>query len=127
MSLLYLKHVLVSLHEDVVVSMKGMSPSARKHVRVPPHRNAVPTESHSDGQRAGCFPGTLRTLLLVLGFSKPPLFMRTPRLFCGNSYICHVRVVIYERPMTDQIHHIRQVVEAFTPWWTFVVVMRVAD
>jgi hypothetical protein len=28
-------------------------------------------------------------------------------------------VVIYERPMTDRIHHIRQVIEASTSRWTF--------
>jgi hypothetical protein len=37
----------------------------RKHVRAPPHRNVVPTESHSDDQRASYFPRTLRTLLLA--------------------------------------------------------------
>jgi hypothetical protein len=31
----------------------------------------MPTESHSDGQRAGYFLRTLRTLLLALGYSGP--------------------------------------------------------
>jgi hypothetical protein len=80
----------------------------RKHVRAPLRRNVVPTESHNDGQNAGYFPRTLRTVLLALGSSEPPLFIRTPRLLCGNSYLWRVRVVIYERPTTDCIHHIRQ-------------------
>jgi hypothetical protein len=33
-------------------------------------------------------------------------------------------VVIYERPTTDRIHHICQVVEAPTPRWTFEVGLR---
>jgi hypothetical protein len=37
----------------------------RKHVHVPPRRNVVPTESHSDGQNAGYFLRTLRVVLLV--------------------------------------------------------------
>jgi hypothetical protein len=36
--------------------------TARKHVRAPPHRDVVLTESHSDGQQAGYFLRTLRTL-----------------------------------------------------------------
>jgi hypothetical protein len=92
---------------------------ARKHVRVPPRRDAVPTESHSDGQDASYIPRTLRTVLLALGSSEPPLFIGTPRLLRGNSYLWHVRVVIYERPMADHIHRIRQVVEAPAPRWTF--------
>jgi hypothetical protein len=58
---------------------------ARKHVRAPPHRDAMPTESHSDGQDVGYFPGTLRTVLLALGSSESPLFIGTLRLLCGNS------------------------------------------
>jgi hypothetical protein len=100
--------------------------TARKHIRVPPHRNAIPTESHSDGQNASYFPKTLRTVLLALGYSETPLFIRTPRLLHGNSYLWHVHVVIYERPMTDRIHHILQVVEASTLRWTFEVDMREA-
>jgi hypothetical protein len=92
---------------------------ARKHVRVPPPRNVVPTESHSNGQRVGYFLRTLRTLFLVQGYSEPPLFIGTPRLLRGNSYLWHVRVIIYERPATDHIRHIRQVVETSTPRWTF--------
>jgi hypothetical protein len=45
---------------------------ARKHVGAPPHWNAMPIESHSDGQNANYFPRTLRTVLLALGSSEPP-------------------------------------------------------
>jgi hypothetical protein len=76
-------------------------------------------ESHSDGQNAGYFSRTLRTMLLALGSSKPPLFIGVSRLLRGNSYIWRVHVVIYERPTTDRIHHIRQVVKAHAPRWTF--------
>jgi hypothetical protein len=78
-------------------------------------RNVVPTESHSNGQNAGYFPRTLRIVLLVLGYREPLLFIETPRLLCGNSYLWRVRVVIYERPMTDRIRRIHQVIEASTP------------
>jgi hypothetical protein len=103
-----------------------MKLTARKHVRALPRRDAVPTESHSDGQDAGYFSRTLRTVLLVLGSSEPPLFIRTLRLLCGNSYLWRVCAVIYERPTTDRIHRIRQVVEAPAPRWTFEVGMREA-
>jgi hypothetical protein len=83
-------------------------------------------ESHSDGQDAGYFPRTLQTVLLALGSSEPPLFIGTPRLLHGNSYLWHVRVVIYERPMTDRIHRIYQVVKAPAPRWTFEADMREA-
>jgi hypothetical protein len=83
-------------------------------------------ESHSDGQDAGYFPRTLRTVLLALGSSEPPLFLGTPRLLRGNSYLWRVRVVIYERPMIDRIHRIHQVVEAPAPRWTFEAGMREA-
>jgi hypothetical protein len=96
-----------------------MKLTVRKHVRAPSCRNVVPTESHSDGQRAGYFPRTLQTLLLALGYSEPPLFVGVPRLLRKNSYIWHVRVIIYERPTTDHVHYIRHVVEATTPRWTF--------
>jgi hypothetical protein len=65
-------------------------------------------------------------VLLALGSSEPPLFIGTPRLLRGNSYLWRVRVVIYERPMTDRIRHIRQVVEAPAPRWTFKAGMREA-
>jgi hypothetical protein len=81
--------------------MARMKLTTRKHVHAPPRRKAVPTESHSDGQDAGYFPRTLRTVLLALGSSKPPLFIGTSRL---------LRVVIYERPTTDRIRRICQVV-----------------
>jgi hypothetical protein len=83
--------------------------TARKH---------VPTESHGDGQNAGYFPRTLWTWLLALGYSEPPLFIETLRLLLGNSYLWCVHVVSYERPTTDRIRYIRQVVEASTPRWT---------
>jgi hypothetical protein len=51
-------------------------------------------------------------VLLALGSSEPPLFIGSPRLLCGNSYLWRVRVVIYERHTTDRIWRIRQVVEA---------------
>jgi hypothetical protein len=100
--------------------------TTRKHVRVPPRRNVVPMESYSDGQRAGYVPRTLRTLLLALGYSEPPLFIGVLRLLHGNSYIWRVHVIIYERPMTDHIRRIRHVVEATTPRWTFEGGMREA-
>jgi hypothetical protein len=84
---------------------------ARKHIRAWPCRNVVPTESHSDGENVGYFPRTLWTVLLTLGYSEPLLLIGTLRLLRGNSYLWHVRVVIYERPTTDRIHRIRQVVE----------------
>jgi hypothetical protein len=99
---------------------------ARKHVRAPLHRNDVPTESHNNGQNAGYFLRTMRTVLLALGYSEPSLFIRTPRLLRGNSYLWRVRVVIYERPTTDRICRIRRVVEASTPRWTFEAGLREA-
>jgi hypothetical protein len=63
-------------------------------------------------------------MLLALSSSEPPLFIGTPRLLFGNLYLCRVHVVIYERPTTNRIHHIRQVVEAPTPRWTFEACMR---
>jgi hypothetical protein len=100
--------------------------TTRKHVRKPPRRNDVPTESHSNGQNASYFLGTLRTVLLALGYSEPPLFTGTWRLRQGNSYLWRVRVVIYERPTTDPILHICQVVEASALRWTFEAGMREA-
>jgi hypothetical protein len=98
-----------------MVTMKLM---VRKHIRAPSHRNAVPTESQSDDQDAGYFPRTLRTVLLALGSSEPLLFIKTLRLLRGNSYLWCVRVVIYERPTTDRILCIYQVIEAPAPRWT---------
>jgi hypothetical protein len=100
--------------------------TARKHVRAPPRRNAVPTESHSEGQNAGYILRILRTVLLALGYSEPLLFIGVLRLLRGNSYLWCVRVIIYERPMTDHICHIHHVVEATTPRWTFKRGMREA-
>jgi hypothetical protein len=80
----------------------------------------------SDGQNAGYFPRTLRTMLLVLGSSEPPLFIRTLRLLHRNSYLCHIHVVIYERATIDRICRIHQVVKEPTPWWTFEACMREA-
>jgi hypothetical protein len=65
--------------------MARMKLTTRKHVRTPPRRNAVPMEAYSDGQNAGYFSKTLRTALLVLGSSEPPLFIGTPRLLHENS------------------------------------------
>jgi hypothetical protein len=59
---------------------------------------------------AGYFLRTLRTELLALGSSKPPLFIEIPRLLRG----------------TDRIRCIRQVVEAPTPRWIFEAGMREA-
>jgi hypothetical protein len=106
--------------------MARMKLTARKHVRVPPCRNVVPTKSHNDGQDAGYFPRTLQTVLLALGSSEPPLFIGTLRLLCGNSYLWRVHVVIYKRSTTDRIHRIRQVVEAAALRWTFEAGMREA-
>jgi hypothetical protein len=103
-----------------------MKLTARKHVRAPPRRDAVPTESHSDGQEVGYFLRTLQTVLLALGSSEPPLFIGILRLLRGNSYLWHVRVVIYERSTTDRIRRIRQVVEAPAPRWMFEAGMREA-
>jgi hypothetical protein len=85
----------------------------RKHVHAPPRWDAVPTEFHSDCQCVGYFPRTLRTLLSLLGFGEPPLFVGTPRMLRGNSYMWHVCVIIYEWSMTDHICHIHQVVKPF--------------
>jgi hypothetical protein len=93
--------------------------TVRKHVRAPPRRNVVPTESHSDGQNVGYFLRTLWTVLIALGYSEPPLFIGVLRLLRGNSYLWHAQVIIYERPTTDHICHIHHVVEATTPRWTF--------
>jgi hypothetical protein len=106
--------------------MARMKLTVRKHVRAPPQRDAVPTESHSDGQEAGYFPRTLRIVLLALGSREPPLFIGVPRLPHGNSYLWHVCVVIYERPTTDRVRRICQVVEAPAPRWTFEAGMREA-
>jgi hypothetical protein len=101
-----------------------MKLTVRKHVRAPPCRNAVATEFHSDSQNAGYFSRILWTVLLALGSSEPPLFIGLPRLLHGNSYLWRVHVVIYERPTTDRICRIRQVVEAPAPSWTFEAGMR---
>jgi hypothetical protein len=100
--------------------------TARKHVRSPPCRNVVPTESHNDGQNAGYFLRTLRTVLLALGYREPPLFVSVLRLLHENSYLWRVLVIIYKRPMTDHIHCICHVVKATTPMWTFEGGMREA-
>jgi hypothetical protein len=109
-----------------LLQMVRMKLTARKHVHAPPRRDVMPTESHSDGQEAGYFPRTLRTVLLALGSIKPPLFIGVLRLLRGNSYLWRIRVVIYERPMTVRVWHIRQVIEAPAPRWTFEAGMREA-
>jgi hypothetical protein len=93
--------------------------TVRKNVHAPQHRNAMPTESHSDAQRAGYFPRTMRTLLLAQGYSEPPLFIGVLRLLRGNSYVWRVHVIIYERSMTDHTRRICHVVEPTIPRWTF--------
>jgi hypothetical protein len=98
----------------------------RKHVCAPPHRNVVPTESHSDGQNVGYFLRTLQTVLLALGYSEHPLFVGVPRLIHRNSYLWCVHVIIYKRPTTDHIRRTRHVVEDTTPRWTFEGGMREA-
>jgi hypothetical protein len=90
-----------------------------KHVHASPRRNVMPMESHSDGPHVGYFPRTLQTLLLVLGYSEPQLFVGVSRLLRENSYLWRVCVIIYERPTTNHIRHICHVVEASTPRWTF--------
>jgi hypothetical protein len=78
--------------------------TARKHVRAPPRRNVVPTESHNDGQNVRYFSRTLRTVLLALGYSEPPLFAGVLRLLHRNSYLWCVRVIIYETlPRIDDL------------------------
>jgi hypothetical protein len=100
--------------------------TVRKHIRALPHRNAMPIESHSDGQNAGYFLRTLRTVLLALGYSEPPLFVGVLRLHHENSYVWPMHVIIYERPTTDHIRRIHHMVEATTPRWTFEGGMREA-
>jgi hypothetical protein len=86
----------------------------------------MPMESHGDGQHASYFPRTLRTLLLALGYSEPPLFVGVSRLLHENLYLWHVLVIIYERRTTDHICLICHMVEATTPRWTFEGGMREA-
>jgi hypothetical protein len=93
--------------------------TVRKHVHAPPRRNVVPMESHSDGQNARYFLMTLRTVLLALGYSEPPLFIGVLRLLHGSSYLWHVPVIIYEGPMTDYIRRIHHVVEVTTSRWMY--------
>jgi hypothetical protein len=54
------------------------------------------------------------------------LFIGTLRLLRGNSYLWCVCVVIYERPMTDRIRCVHQVIVASTSRWTFEGGMREA-
>jgi hypothetical protein len=65
-------------------------------------------------------------VLPALGSSETPLFIGTPRLLRGNSYLWRVRMVIYKRPTTDRIPRIRQVVEAPALRWTFEADLREA-
>jgi hypothetical protein len=107
--------MIIYSHLLLFLEMARVKLTARKHVRAPPRWNVVLTESHNDGQNTGYFPRTLRTVLLALGYSEPPLFIGVLRLLHGNSYLWRVWVIIYERPMTDHIHCIHHVVEATTP------------
>jgi hypothetical protein len=86
----------------------------------------MPMESHSDGQRDGYFPRTLRTLLMSLRYSETPLFIGVPRMLRGNSYLWRVRVIIYDRLTTDNIRRICHMVETTTSRWTFEGGMREA-
>jgi hypothetical protein len=106
--------------------MVSMKLTSRKHVRAPPRRNVVPMKSHSDGQNVGYIPRTLRIILLALGSSELLLFIGTLRLLRRNSYLCCVHVVIYERPTTDRIRRIHQVLEVPAPRWTFEAGLREA-
>jgi hypothetical protein len=65
-------------------------------------------------------------MLLAQDSSEPPLFIGTLRLRRGSSYLWRVHVVIYERPTTDCICCVHQVVEAPTSRWTFEAGMREA-
>jgi hypothetical protein len=65
-------------------------------------------------------------VLLALVYSEPLLFVSVLRLLRGNSYLWRVRVIIYERPTTDNIRCIHHVVEATTLRWTFKGGMREA-
>jgi hypothetical protein len=70
--------------------------TARKHVRTSPCRNVVPTESHSDGQRAGYFPRTLQTVLLAL--VSYPVFTPKPsthRMHDLGSIVRHIRPKVF--------------------------------
>jgi hypothetical protein len=106
--------------------MVRMKLTARKHIHAPPHKNAMNTESHNDGQHVGYIPRTLRTLYLALGYNEPPLFVGVLRLLHRNTYLWFVCVIIYERPTTDNIRCICHVVEATTPRSTFEGGMREA-
>jgi hypothetical protein len=82
--------------------------TVRKHVRVPPCRNIVPMESHSDGQNAGYFSRTLRTALLALGIARPRFssvsrgcFSRTHTFgMCGWSSTRGQRQIIFAASVT---------------------------
>jgi hypothetical protein len=109
-----------------LIQMARMKLTTRKHVHALLRMSVVPIESHKDGQNASYFSSTLWIVLLALGSSEPPLIIGTPRMLCGNSYLWHVCLAMYERPTTNHIRRIRQVVEASTPRWTFEVGMREA-
>jgi hypothetical protein len=77
-----------------LIQMARMKLMARKHVRAPPRRNVVPTESHNDGQDVGYFLRTLGTILLALGSSEPPLFIGKLVPFacmCGDLQVAYNR------------------------------------
>jgi hypothetical protein len=92
---------------------------ARKHIHAPPHWDVETTVSHNDDESASYFLRTMQMLLLSLGYSEPLLFIKTPRLLQGNTYLWHVLVVLYERSTADRICCIRQVIEAAALRWTF--------
>jgi hypothetical protein len=86
--------------------------TAHNNVRAPPHWNHVPTESHSDGQLARYFPKTMWKLLRSVGYGELLIFVRTPRLLQGTTYLWNVWVVMYEKLTTDRICCIHQVIKS---------------
>jgi hypothetical protein len=80
----------------------------RKHVRAPP----LPEDSVERASSAR--------------FQRDPALHRNPEATAWKLVLWRVRVVIYERPMTDRIRCICQVVEAPAPRWTFGAGMREA-
>jgi hypothetical protein len=89
--------------------------TAHKHVCVLLHRNRVPTELYSDRQLAVYFLRTLWKLLRSLGYGEPPLFIGTPSLLQGTTYLWNIWVMMYEKLFTYHICRTRQVMEATAP------------
>jgi hypothetical protein len=93
--------------------------TTRKHVRMSPHWNCVPTELYNDGHLAGYFLRTLRKLLRSRGYGELPFFIGTPSLLQGTTYFWNIRVVMYEKSTTDRIRCTHQVIEATAPRMSF--------